>query len=142
MSSITNFGSSKVLSTVPSLPASYLLTHPNDFNHSLPDVLILYQNPSTNRQQHMKQIIAQVNKELNSDDQLLQAQAAYKLVFLLNQGIDLSFASVAILKLMCSTKTLQIKRLCYSCLAPSLLSGDLVMLATSNLQRDLCNVGT
>ena len=58
MSSITNFGSSKVLSTVPSLPASYLITHPNDFNHSLPDVLIHFQNPNTNRKHYMKQIIA------------------------------------------------------------------------------------
>jgi len=90
----------------------------------------------------MKQIIAQVNKELGQEDQLLQAQAAYKLVFLINSGIDVNFASVAVLKLMCSTKSLKIKRLCYSCLAPVLLNGELVILATSTLLRDVCNVGT
>ena len=76
-------------SQTPSLSASYLFSDPKAYNSSLQDVLTVYRKPGTNRQQYLNKVLAQTKKELKSNDFNLKMQAAFKLLFLFNEGIDI-----------------------------------------------------
>jgi len=107
----------KASSSIPNhLSASYMLSDPAAYNASLTDVLVLYRRPGTNRVNLLNKIIAQTRKELKSTDFNLKLQAACKLVFLFNEGIDIQWAAFNVIELMSSSE-LQHKRIAYS-LAP------------------------
>ena len=52
-------------------------------------------------------------KELRSTDINLKMQAAYKLLFLFNEGIDIQWAAFNVIEMMASTR-LQAKRISYA----------------------------
>ena len=61
-------------------------------------------------------MLIQTKKELKSNDFNLKVQAAFKLLFLFNEGIDIQWAAFNVIELMAHSK-MQAKRISYS-LAP------------------------
>ena len=61
----------------------------------------------------MNQTLAITRKELKSTDLNLKLQAAYKLLFLFNEGIDIQWAAFNVIEMMASNK-LQAKRISYA----------------------------
>ena len=76
-------------SELPTLSAAYLFSNPQSFNSSLQDVLTHYRKPGINREEFLNETLAVTRKELRSTDSNLKLQAAYKLLFLFNEGIDI-----------------------------------------------------
>ena len=76
-------------SQLPTLSTSYLFSNPTSFNSSLQDVLIHYRKPTTNKAEFLNQTLTVARKELKSQDFNLKLQAAYKLLFLFNEGVEI-----------------------------------------------------
>jgi AP-3 complex subunit delta-1 len=76
-------------------------------------VLIHYRKPGVNREEFLNQTLAITRKELKSTDLNLKLQAAYKLLFLFNEGIDIQWAAFNVIEMMASNR-LQAKRISYT----------------------------
>ena len=89
-------------SELPTLSPAYLFSDPQSFNSSLQDVLIHYRKPGVNREEFLNETLAITRKELKSTDLNLKQQAAYKLLFLFNEGIDIQWAAFNVIEMMAS----------------------------------------
>ena len=79
-------------------------------------MLTVYRKTETNKEAYLNQVLIQTKKELKSNDFNLKVQAAFKLLFLFNEGIDIQWAAFNVIELMAHSK-MQAKRISYS-LAP------------------------
>ena len=103
-------------SELPTLSASYLFSNPKSYNSSLQDVLIHYRKPGVNREDFLNQTLSVTRQELKSTDTNLKLQAAYKLLFLFNEGIDIQWAAFNVIEMMASNR-FQVKRISYTLVA-------------------------
>lgn len=92
---------------------AYLFSNPKSFNSSLQDVLIHYRKPGINREEFLNETLTVTRKELKTTDMNLKLQAAYKLLFLYNEGIDIQWAAFNVIEMMASNK-LHAKRISYA----------------------------
>ena len=76
-------------------------------------MLIQYRKPGINREEFLNEILTVTRKELRTTDLNLKLQAAYKLLFLYNEGIDIQWAAFNVIEMMASNK-LQAKRISYT----------------------------
>ena len=76
-------------------------------------MLIHYRKPGVNKEEFLNHTLAVTRKELKSTDANLKLQAAYKLLFLYNEGIDIQWAAFNVIEMMASQK-FQTKRISYA----------------------------
>ena len=76
-------------------------------------MLIHYRKPGVNREEFLNHTLAVTRTELRSTDSNLKLQAAYKLLFLFNEGIDIQWAAFNVIEMMASSK-FQTKRISYT----------------------------
>jgi hypothetical protein len=67
-------------------------------------VLTVYRKTETNKEAYLNQVLIQTKKELKSNDFNLKVQAAFKLLFLFNEGIDIQWAAFNVIELMAHSK--------------------------------------
>lgn len=75
--------------------------------------MIHYRRPGVNREEYLNETLTVTRKELRSTDLNLKLQAAYKLLFLFNEGIDIQWAAFNVIEMMASNK-FQAKRISYT----------------------------
>ena len=75
--------------------------------------MIHYRKPGVNREEFLNHTLAVTRTELRSTDSNLKLQAAYKLLFLFNEGIDIQWAAFNVIEMMASSK-FQTKRISYT----------------------------
>jgi len=85
----------------------------------LSDTILGYRKPNTNHKQYLNQILAEVKQELQLKDFHVKFIAAQKLLFLFNEGVDITWAIFNIIELM-GSNSFENKRISYV-LAPLVL---------------------
>ena len=76
-------------------------------------MLTHYRKPGINREDFLNQTLTVTRQELKSTDTNLKLQAAYKLLFLSNEGVDVQWAAFNVIEMMASNR-LQVKRISYT----------------------------
>eukprot|EP00347_Sterkiella_histriomuscorum_P003692 403363311 len=110
---------------------------------SLSDAILNYRKPNTNHKQYLNMLLAETKQELTTKDFGDKAVAAQKLLFLFNEGIDISWAIFNIIELMGSS-TFENKRIAYV-LAPLVLrdgqNSEFLTLTPNIFRKDFKDMG-